>query len=213
MKLHRLAPADLKAVATLHRAAFPRAAISRLGATAARRYYESLLSGPHETVGVGAFENGRLTGFSFVGVRHSAEIFFVRQHAWFLGWRLASHPWLLLEPFILSRIASGLRMLWPAPNRPPPNAGPPSRESSGRSYGIQYLAVDPPWQGRGVGRQLLAASEEMASRQGCAEIHLSVYLDNAKAIGLYERMGWQKRTPEGVWQGFMYKRLTRPDGR
>ncbi len=209
MNLRILTSKDLPAVATLHLAAFPRAAVSRLGRAAARRYYDSLMSGPHETVGLGVFEQNQLSGFCFVGVRHIAEAFYVRRHAWFLAWRIATHPWLMVEPFIRDRIVHGLRLLLP-PFHPPLTAAP-AGQNSGRSYGIQYLAVNSGCQGRGVGKQLLSASEELARNHGCEEIHLSVYLDNPKAIGLYERMGWRRFSPDGVWHGFMFKRLTKTD--
>jgi ribosomal protein S18 acetylase RimI-like enzyme len=99
-------------------------------------------------------------------------------------------------------------MLWPATR--PAAGGTSSRPDDGHSFGIQYLAVDPRWQSRGVGKQLLAASEEHARQHGCTEIHLSVYLDNARAIGLYGRMGWQRRVQDGRWQGFMFKELVGP---
>jgi hypothetical protein len=205
MNLRVLTADDLPAIATVHLAAFPRAGVSRLGHAAARRYYDSLMTGPHGSAGLGAFEENRLAGFCFVGVRHTAETYYVRRHALFLAWRIATHPWLLTEPFICSRIGRGLRLL--LPRSQPQVAAAPACENSVRSYGIQYLAVDPACQGRGVGKQLLRASEDLACQHGCDEIHLSVYLDNHKAIGLYERMGWRKCSPNGEWQGLMYKLL------
>jgi ribosomal protein S18 acetylase RimI-like enzyme len=206
MKLRVLTSADLPAVAAVHVAAFPRAAISHLGREAARRYYHALSTGPHATVGLGAFDEDRLTGFSFVGVRHIAEGHYVRSHPFFLAWCVATHPQLLMKPFIWSRIGSGLRLLLRRAPRPDAVAAV-GQPGSGRSYGIQYLAVDPDSQGRGVGKFLLRASEELALREGCNEIHLSVYLDNPRGIGLYEKMGWGKRSEDGVWHGLMSKRL------
>jgi ribosomal protein S18 acetylase RimI-like enzyme len=86
-----------------------------------------------------------------------------------------------------------------------------SRQSSDSSYGIQYIAVHPSRQGRGLGKQLLLASEELARQHGCTEIHLSVYLDNIGAIAFYERMGWQKYVEDEAWRGLMFKRLTQAD--
>jgi len=210
MSLRRLMSTDLPAVAALHRLAFPRAAVSRLGQEAARRYYQSLLSGPHDAVGLGRFDCGQLEGFAFVGVRCIAEIRYVRQHGWFLARTLVTHPWLLLESFIWSRVASGLRMLVQRPR--PRVAAAPAEPDATRSYGIQYIAVDPACQGRGVGTQLLVASEEVARQRGYDEIHLSVYLDNTRAIRLYERMGWRRLSPDGIWQGLMSKRLAPVSG-
>jgi ribosomal protein S18 acetylase RimI-like enzyme len=209
MSLRILTPDDIPAVATIHRAVFPRAAISRLGHAAAQRYYESLMSGLYATVGVGAFEQNQLSGFCFIGVRHIAEISYVRQHALFLAWRIATHPWLLVKSFIWSRIGSGLWLLLPQ-SRPQVTAAATGQDS-GVSYGIQYIAVHPCFQGRGLGKQLLSASEEIARQHGCTEIHLSVYLDNTKAIGFYERIGWQKFFQDGVWRGLMVKRLAKAD--
>jgi ribosomal protein S18 acetylase RimI-like enzyme len=107
-------------------------------------------------------------------------------------------------------MASGLRMILPRPR--PRAAAEPAAQNSGRSYGIQYIAVDPACQGRGVGTQLLAASEEVARQRGYDEIHLSVYLDNTRAIRLYERMGWRRLAPDGSWQGLMAKRLVPGSG-
>jgi len=207
MKLRILTSADLPAIAAVHVAAFPRAAISHLGRVAARRYYHALSTGPHATAGLGAFEGDRLSGFSFVGVRHIAEGHFVRSHPFFLVRCLVANPRLLMKSFIWSRIGSGLRMLF---HRPPPAAAAAAaagHPDPGRSYGIQYLAVDPECQGRGVGKLLLRASEDFARQEGCDEIHLSVYLDNPKGIGLYEKMGWEKCVEDGGWRGLMSKRL------
>ncbi len=205
MNLRLLAPTDLGGIAAIHRAAFPLAAISRLGDAAARRYYDSLMSDPDAMAGLGAFEGDRLSGFCFMGIRHDAEAWYVRHHGLFLAWRIATHPRLLTEPFVRGRIRDGLRLL--LAQSPPAGASAPGGGDSGPSYGIQYLAVDPARQGRGVGQKLLRASEERARRHGHSVIHLSVYPDNLRAITFYERMGWCKRSSEGVWKGFMAKRL------
>ena len=210
MNIRVLTSDDIPAVAAIHRAVFPHAAISRLGQGAAKKYYRLLISGLPGLVGLGAFEQNQLAAFCIVGSQQVTEASFVRRHVPFIAWRVATHPWLLVEPFIWSRIGSGLRLLLP---HPPSSVAPAAtRRNADASYAIQHIAVHPGYQGRGLGRQLLIASENLARERGCAEMHLSVYLDNAQAIGLYERMGWQKDFQDGAWRGFMFKRLGCPAG-
>lgn len=51
------------------------------------------------------------------------------------------------------------------------------------------------WVGRGVGRALLQALEEWALSRAVHRLELTVAVDNARAIALYEKFGFQR---EGV---------------
>ena len=57
---------------------------------------------------------------------------------------------------------------------------------------VQTIAVSPAATGRGVGTALLQWLVACASRSGCAQLLLEVHADNAKAIGLYERAGFER---------------------
>lgn len=46
--------------------------------------------------------------------------------------------------------------------------------------------------GSGIGRTLLAATEEKAAARGCEELRLEVREDNGRAIGLYEKSGYRR---------------------
>ena len=61
---------------------------------------------------------------------------------------------------------------------------------------VRYVAVDPAWWGRGVGRTLMGALPEHLRGLGYTRAWLSVYIDNARGIALYESAGWRAR--EGV---------------
>ena len=52
--------------------------------------------------------------------------------------------------------------------------------------------------GRGVGRELLHAAERYARAHGCVALRLEVRYDNARAIALYEKLGYREfsRYPE-----------------
>ena len=53
---------------------------------------------------------------------------------------------------------------------------------------IRQIAVDPEWQGRGVGRELVTTLIERAEADGLAEIWLNA---RVSAIGFYERLGFE----------------------
>lgn len=52
---------------------------------------------------------------------------------------------------------------------------------------IRYMAVDPQWRGQGLGRQLLAALEAAAVRQGLERIDLNA---REEAVDFYARQGY-----------------------
>lgn len=55
---------------------------------------------------------------------------------------------------------------------------------------IHDLAVLPEYRGKGIGRALLAAVEDRATKRGCCKITLEVQDDNIRARGLYESFGF-----------------------
>jgi [ribosomal protein S18]-alanine N-acetyltransferase len=57
---------------------------------------------------------------------------------------------------------------------------------------VQTIAVAPSAQGRGVGARLLRALAEHAVRSGARSLLLEVRADNARAIALYEREGFER---------------------
>ena len=63
----------------------------------------------------------------------------------------------------------------------------------GYGHAISYLqrvAVDPVWQGQGMGRSLVRAAARSARRSGSKAILLNTQFDNDPAISLYEREGF-----------------------
>ena len=59
---------------------------------------------------------------------------------------------------------------------------------------IEVLAVDPGAQGRGVARALMDAAESWARAQGSRRISLNVWVQNGRARGLYEHLGYGPET-------------------
>ena len=56
---------------------------------------------------------------------------------------------------------------------------------------IAYMAVEPKWQGTGVGTALLAAAEDEARRRGLPFMALMVTEENEAGRRLYERAGYR----------------------
>ena len=59
---------------------------------------------------------------------------------------------------------------------------------------IEVLAVDPDAQGRGVARALMHAAESWARENGFARMSLSVWMQNERARGMYEHLGYRPET-------------------
>ncbi len=68
------------------------------------------------------------------------------------------------------------------------------RKNSRRAR-LYSIAIDPQAHGRGLGGQLLRASEELSLSLGCNEISLEVRVDNKPAIHVYERHGYHEIKP------------------
>ena len=64
---------------------------------------------------------------------------------------------------------------------------------------IHYLAVDPAYQRRGLGRRIMEAVEKKILGMGCPKINLQVRVDNAAVVAFYESIGYQ--TEERVSMG------------
>lgn len=65
-------------------------------------------------------------------------------------------------------------------------------QEAGQARCIHRLAVDPAYQGQGLGKKLLQFAEEQARMAGGASIRLDVFSGNPGAAQLYVRSGYQK---------------------
>ena len=75
---------------------------------------------------------------------------------------------------------------------------------------LDNLAVDPRWQGKGLGRALLDFAEEEARRRGFAEVRLLTHQKMLSNIALYGRLGYVetgRRVEDGFARVFMAKRI------
>jgi L-phenylalanine/L-methionine N-acetyltransferase len=82
-------------------------------------------------------------------------------------------------------------------------AGLTRLENRRAHVGTIFMAVHDAFQGRGAGAALMTALVDMADRwMNLSRVELTVYADNARAIGLYERFGFVR---EGVHRDFAFR--------
>jgi ribosomal protein S18 acetylase RimI-like enzyme len=62
----------------------------------------------------------------------------------------------------------------------------------GRRGWLQRLATRPGWEGRGLGRALVAELEVRLRALGCTRVNLLIEADNAAVTGFYERVGFSR---------------------
>jgi ribosomal protein S18 acetylase RimI-like enzyme len=56
---------------------------------------------------------------------------------------------------------------------------------------VYYVSVEPQQQGRGFGRQVMAAAEAWLAERGVWKLNLLLRADNEKARGFYEALGYE----------------------
>lgn len=204
---------DLPVVAHIHLQAFPDSALTKLGREAVRRYYEWQMLGPHDALNIGVFVQEELLGFCFSGKFRGALGGFLDKNRSFLAQRVATHPWLLLNPlfreraqFAFSRLA---KRIWPRRNLPSLKQASP-KQARVRSFGILSIAVAPQHRGSGAAQCLMEYSERVALERGFTRMGLSVHPSNGRAVHFYEKVGWQRDTKNGIWDGRMSKVIGSP---
>lgn len=60
---------------------------------------------------------------------------------------------------------------------------------------VSYLGVRPRLWGQRIGERLLLETCRRLTAAGYASVELSVYVDNGKAVALYQRLGWEAVGP------------------
>jgi ribosomal protein S18 acetylase RimI-like enzyme len=214
VQLGTLELTNLPRVAEIHVAAFPDSALTMLGPEAVRRYYEWLLTGPHECFALGASVKTDIMGFCFAGVFSGAMSGFLRRNRAFLFGRVLIRPWLGINPLFRERAAMGLRILrrFGLQQASTPSAAAPSGAKPESLFGILAVAVHPDSHGQGIGRALMDEAERSARRCDFKEMQLTVESSNHRAISFYEGLNWEKILDQGAWHGEMRKSLSSGSG-
>lgn len=200
--IRTLSQKDLDSVVNVHINAFSDRALAGLGREAVLRYYEWQLQGPHDAVALGIFHGAELAGFCFAGVFRGALSGFLQRNRWFLVWQVVTRPWLIVSPFFRERISLAWNVLIRRSNLAV------SQTVTQKSFGILAIAIAPQFQSAGLGKRLMAETEQIAVGRGYFRLHLTVDVKNIQAINFYQNLDWQKLpASDGVWRGSMEKKI------
>lgn len=211
IELKQLEIENIPQISAIHIAAFPESALSKLGEGAVYRYYHWLLTGPHDSLSLGAFNKNELYGFCFSGVFNGAMSGFLKMNHKYLLLRVLTHPWLISNSLFRQRLNLGMRVLRRNlqsqrifSNNPITNIIPQPKK---QYFVILDIATLPKYQGYGIGSRLLHYCERFAIDRDYDEMRLSVNLENIKAQKFYTSKGWEYLKIDGKWDGRMYKRI------
>lgn len=203
---------DLEPVVEIHMRAFRKSAITALGVEAVRRYYQWLLTGPHQAFYFGAWMGDYLAGYCFCGKFNKALTGFLERNRAFLMVQVIKHPWLVRNEIVRDRLKLALHLLTSRRKtmQNPLDSSDKKDHALDRSFGVLAIATDPDVQNQGIGHALMVAVEQTAAQLGYQRMNLSVATDNAQAVRFYERSGWMKElSANGVWGGTMKKEMTK----
>jgi ribosomal protein S18 acetylase RimI-like enzyme len=64
---------------------------------------------------------------------------------------------------------------------------------------VHGFAVDPPWRGRGIGRDALRRACRELRAEGATEVGLEVAVENDHALGLCTSLGFESLITEDYW--------------
>jgi len=210
-QLRTLTQSDLPKIAEVHIAAFPHAAITKLGHEAVRRYYDWQFTGPHDLVAIGTFEGDRLIGILFAGVFRGALTGFVRKNALFLTTRLLVRPWLIVHEDIRTDLLLGIRLVMPKAAKKTSVAAlqAPKTNAIVRYFGSLSLAVHPDYRGLAA-IMMVREIERIALERHFGGVNLVTHPDNITTTKLYTMMGYDKVIDKGEWRGGLRKTFATP---
>jgi GNAT superfamily N-acetyltransferase len=179
---------DAKVIVSIHLNSFQGFFLTFLGPNFLRVLYQSISEDPS---GIGFIaEDPGGTGAFVMGTTQPSGLYerLLRKHWWQFGW--AALPALVKKPGILPRLLRAFAM--PGQELPTPKCG-----------NLMSIAVDPSFQGRGLGKQLVIAFLTEAARRGCTHVNLTTdALGNEPTNAFYQKMGFE-----------LYRTYTTPEGR
>ena len=126
---------------------------------------------------IGAYNSeGRMTGFIIAGTKSDVVIKqFTSANLLIIFWQLMKHPFFLIEK-IVDLILRFTR----------------SKNISKEQVRIYLFEIDRPYQGEGLGKELLENFENFLLNKQIFSFGLSVRKKNRRAVNFYERNGFNK---------------------
>jgi ribosomal protein S18 acetylase RimI-like enzyme len=181
---------DAAQVARVHLASFPGFFLSFMGEGFLRLFYAGVCRASHGIRFVYLDDQGRTAGFVAGSADPSGFYSELLRRDW-ARFGLASMSALFRRPAIIFRLLGALGRSTPDP-------------ADGGTAGLFSLGVDPGLQGRGAGKQLVAAFLDEARRRGSRRVSLTTDRVNNDAVNaFYRAMGFSVRRQFITRQGRM----------
>lgn len=176
-------------VVDVHLAGFAGFFLSFLGPSFLRELYSSLIGDPYGVCLVALDAADEVVGFA-AGTSKSSGVYSRLLRQRLIPFALAVLPAILKKPAILPRLWRGITN---------PQSQPASDQKRGR---LMSIAVDPPQQGKGIGKLLVKDFLELISQRGVHQVDLTTdKVDNQATNLFYQRLGFiierSYTTPEG----------------
>lgn len=182
---------DVDGIVTIHQQAFPDFFLTSLGGRFLRLYY-SCMCKSDEAVTLCAEVDGEIKGFATSSYySHGFNTSLIKKNLFKFG--IMGIELLFTKPKAILRLAINLD------KKPEENAV----VDSGEYAELYSIAVAPDNQGSGIGKMLLAATEEDVVKHNNRISLTTDYYDNEKTIGFYHSMGYDN----------YYEFVTYPDRR
>lgn len=178
MEIRKANVSDVNSIVTIHIDAFKGFFLTSLGLSFLTFYYTCFIKSD-ETVAMVAEEDGVIYGFSAsTKVCKGFNSRLIKSN--FLAFCLLSLKMLFTTPKALLRLVKNLTKK---------GKGVEDNEDYAELYSIGVSRAS---QGKGVGKMLLAASEEVMKREGVIRVSLTTdYENNEKTVGFYNSMGYE----------------------
>ncbi len=179
---------DAKDIVFIHQKSFRGFFLTFLGPNFLRVLYQSISEDPSGIGFIAEVPSG--TGAFVVGTTQPNGLYgrLLRKHWWQFGWTVL--PAIVKKPSILPRLLRAFDM--PGQELPTPKCGT-----------LMSIAVDPSFQGQGLGKQLVVAFLAEAAKRGCTHVNLTTdAIGNEPTIAFYQKIGFD-----------LYRTYTTPEGR
>lgn len=188
MEIQKATPNDVESIVKIHTDAFNGFFLTRLGPKFLTFYYTCFVKSD-ETVTMVAVEDGVVYGFSAATkVCKGFNSRLIRRN--FFAFCVLSLKMFFTTPKALLRLAKNL------------TKKSESVEDDENYAELYSIGVSRDAQGKGIGKMLLAASEESLKREGVKRVSLTTdYENNEKTLGFYHSMGYDT----------LYEFVTYPD--
>jgi GNAT superfamily N-acetyltransferase len=178
---------DLDAVTAVHMSSFPGFFLTFLGSGFIRLLYDCVLGDPEGVAFVAVTDSGTI-GFA-IGVVHQTGFYrrILKRHKWRFAWQALRTA--LAHPQIIPRLVRALRR-------------PATAKESAAEACLMSVAVDPSYQGHGIGSALVEAFCEELCIRGVSQVCLTTdSVGNESVNRFYQAAGFalgrQHVTPEG----------------